>query len=75
METTNEEVKLPNEVQQVQIVLESGEELIYFGEAQVELGDTISVVDINFSKPMPIVQGWELGTATREAEDDEDEEE
>tara|TARA_Y100000034_G_C6611319_1_gene266232 strand:- start:328 stop:528 length:201 start_codon:yes stop_codon:yes gene_type:complete len=40
------------EMQQVQLTLEGGKTLVYFGPAQVFTGDKLKVVDLQFTNPM-----------------------
>jgi len=46
------------EMQQCQIVLDNGQTLVYYGPAQVVVGQTLRIKDIQFTSPRPYGSGW-----------------
>ena len=46
------------EMQQCIVVLDNDEKLVYYGPAQVVLGQTLNIKDIQFTAPRPIGAGW-----------------
>ncbi len=59
----------PQTVQQVQIVLEDGRTLLYWGEGQITTEDNIKVLDIRFTEPVDLTQDPKVEKLT----DDEEE--
>jgi len=45
---------IPLRMQQVHLKLQDGRTLVYVGEPQVELGETITVVDLEFTQPVEV---------------------
>jgi len=56
--TPESEVYVPERIQQLIITLEGGKRLVYFGEAQVEVGDSLRIENIEFTEPRNIGDGW-----------------
>jgi len=46
------------EMQQCIVVLDNDEKLVYYGPAQVVLGQTLKIKDIQFTSPRPYGSGW-----------------
>tara|TARA_Y100000310_G_scaffold331127_1_gene404150 strand:- start:1448 stop:1648 length:201 start_codon:yes stop_codon:yes gene_type:complete len=46
------------EMQQCILTLDNNEKLVYYGPAQVVLGQTLKIIDIEFTSPRSYGSGW-----------------
>ena len=60
----------PQTAQQVQIVLEDGRTLAYWGEAQITDDESIKVLDIRFTEPISLSEDTKVEKVTDDSEEE-----